>query len=148
MVYTTRQYMEDITKKMGYKTGEYCGRFYINKGEYRIYVVNMKEYSNPSYDRSIIKEHHFEWVVKRASEDMKEWDEIFRTGVVYLTNELYQRIPNDFSKLENIIAKDKELMASKFNKDLANVARKFGLDLNSKNVRDALQMAYELGQRK
>lgn len=146
MVLDTRVYIEDIAKNLNIKTGTYCGHFYLDFGDYRAYVVNAHEYANMAYDKSFQRDHVFEWVIKRATDDPTKWEEIFRKGVRHLTSKLKEEIPYDIQKLMKIIEADIEIMKSKYNPNLANIAKKCGLDITSKNVRDGLLMAYNLGK--
>lgn len=146
-VLATRVYIDNIAKQMGCKTGEYCGSFYIIRGDYRIYVVNAREFSNRGYDRSFVKEHWFDWVIKKPGKEENSWEEIFRTSVKYLTNDLYTVIPQDLQKLDRYIQSDMEMTKSKYHSGLTQIAKQYGLDISSKVVRDALVAAYKLGQK-
>lgn len=146
-VLATRRYIDDIAKRNGYRTGEYCGHFYIDKGEYRIYVLNAREFSNMGYDRSIDKDHLFDWCIKKKGAEKDSWEEIFRTSVKYLTRDLYKYIPNDLKLLEKHILADIEMTKNKYNKGLAKIAAHFGLDISNPAIRQGLLEAYKLGQR-
>ena len=143
----TRVYIQDIAQNMNLKTDVYCGSLYIIRGDYRIYVVNAREYSNMGYDRSIIKEHWFDWVIKKPGKEENSWEEIFRTSVKYLTNQLYTVIPQDLQKLDRYIQSDMEMTKSKYHLGLTQIAKQYGLDISLKAVRDALLEAYNIGKR-
>lgn len=146
-VLATRRYIENIANRMGYKTGEYCGHFYIDKGEYRIYVFNAREFSNMGYDRSIDKDHLFDWCIKKKISEKDSWEEIFRTSVKYLTRDLSKYVPNDLKLLEKQILTDIELTKNRYHKGLTNIAMKYGLDLSNPTIRQSLMEAYKLGQK-
>ncbi len=146
-VLATRVYIDNIAKQMGYRTGEYCGHYFIDKGEYRIYVLNAKEFSNRGYDRSFVKEHWFDWSIKKKNVETDSWEEIFRISVKYLTDTLRQYVPNDLKKLERRIQADIELTKSNYSKGLTGIAQKYNLDLSNPAIRYALQEAYNLGEK-
>ena len=128
-----------------YRVVESNGHIFVDTGEHRIFIVNVKEYKKSRWteNKDVIL---FEWVVKRDSGN-DTWKEIYRSRRGIPLEDLRKVLEHDLFILEKFIRKDIEEQKSLFPDKLAVIGSKCGLNTKDENVQLALIKAYELGRK-
>lgn len=147
----TKEYARKAAVGYGLRVKEVSGHFFIDMKEYRIYLVNVQERSvsqrnviNPKIPN--MKEHRFEWVIKRNNSDLAGNKEVYRVPRYCLTEELFEIMRADIASLIDVIKSDSGRQKANFPNEFFDIAKRSGLDIRSTKVQKALMEAYILGQ--